>query len=72
LSIADKIFVMGPQWVQAGAHEPLKEHATYAACQVPSQSKFIVINRQLLLISFHIWKIFYLIIEIVSELSENC
>jgi len=25
-----------------------KEHATYAACQVPSQSKFIKINRHLL------------------------
>jgi len=35
-----------------GAHEPpkvAKEHATYAACQVPSQSKFIEINHQLLI-----------------------
>ena len=43
------------------------EHASYAACQVPSQSKFIEINRQLLLNNFHIWKLFCLIIEIVSE-----
>jgi len=44
-----------------------KEHATYAACQVPSKSKFVEINCQLLLNSFHIWKLFCLIIEIVSE-----
>ena len=56
--------------VSPGAHEPpkaVKEHATYAACQVPSQSKFIEINCQLPLNSFHIWKLFCLIIKIVSE-----
>jgi len=47
------------QYVISGAHEPPKEHATYAAYRVPSQSKFIVINRQLLLNSFHIWKVFW-------------
>jgi len=53
-----------------GAHEPpkaAKEHATYATCQVPSQSKFIVINCQLPLNSFHIWKAFGFVIEIISE-----
>ena len=43
--------------------ESMKEHA----CQVTSQSKFIEINHQLLLNSFHIRKLFYLTIEIVSE-----
>ena len=56
-----------PMYVLSGAHEPAKEHTTYAACQVPSQSKFIEINCQLLLNSFHIWKLFCLIIEVVSE-----
>jgi len=39
----------------------------YTTCQVPSQTKFIEINCQLLLNSFHIWKENRLINETVSE-----
>jgi len=53
-----------PQWtllsLLPGAYDlpkAAKKHETYATCQVPSQSKFIEINRQLLLNSFHIWKV---------------
>ena len=40
-------------YTSPGAHELPKEHPTYATCQEPSKSKFIEINRQLLLNSFH-------------------
>ena len=52
-----------------GAYSVAKVHETYATCQVPSQSKFIKINNycQLMLNSFHIWKVNCLVIETVSE-----
>ena len=40
-------------YVKPGAHElpkAAKEHETYASCQVPSQSKFIGYNNQLVFI----------------------
>jgi len=46
-------------YATAGAYESpkaMKEHETYTTCQVPSQSKFIEIKRQLLPNSFQIWK----------------
>jgi len=49
------------------SHEAMKEHETYAACLVPSQSKFIKIHRQSPINSFHIWKVYCLIIETILQ-----
>jgi len=50
-----ELYLQNP--LQSGAYEPpkaAKEHATYAVCQVPSQSKF---KTHHYLISFLIWKV---------------
>jgi len=42
--------------------EPMSQRRSMQLTQpyrVPSQSKFIIINRQLTLNSFHIWKVFW-------------
>jgi len=56
--LTDNTFISGMaiHWYTIpGAYEPPKEHETCVTCQVPSQSKFIKINCQLLLHSFQIY-----------------